>query len=813
MLGTIGELLIITSFVACFMAGVAYFLAVRNPAQAADWQRIGRASWWIVTGSVAVASIILSYFFFTHQFQYAYVWKESSRDLYWHFLLSAFWAGQEGSFLLWAFLMGFMGVALMKWSGSYESPVMTVVAFCQVFLLSMIVGLKFGALKIGASPFLTIWDKFPNTPQGFIPADGSGLNDLLQNYWMAIHPPMLFVGFTSMVAPFAFAIAALWTKKYTEWVRPALPWTLFAVVMLGIGIAMGGYWAYETLSFGGYWAWDPVENSSLVPWIIGVAAIHMMIVQKKSGASHKTALFLCIMAYILVVYSTFLTRSGILGDTSVHSFVDLGLYNQLLLWILSMFVAGIGLFVARYNQLPTPEREPDVLSREFMIFLGALLLAGIALVILLGTSAPILGRIFRDNPSAVPIEFYNQWSLPLSIGFVFLAGLGQLFWWNKMSVENVNRVLLKPVALSFASTILVLIFTPFIESTARVPQFASEVTAMQGANIFSGITSFWSIYGWSVLMLLLLLVTFFALYGNTMVLWRIGKGNMRLAGGAVSHIGFMIMMLGIIASSGFNNPLAGSDQAGERRNFVLTLGETRDVEGYQVSYRGKDFNAEGHPEYILDFVDNRGREFTVRPVVYQSNKEQWIQNPDVKMYVEHDVFVAVTPNAMLQPENETNTNASSFSLTKNESMMLGNSEYRLEFQDFDVNVESELVPDSVAIAVAAKMVLTQLDSGQERQLSPIYLVLEDGRQQFIQNKIGEWGITITFSGMNVNNGSANFIIEGAKAGQEDWIVVQAYVKPFINLVWIGIIMLSVGFFISMGRRIQDQRFALKRAAA
>ncbi len=809
MLGIIGELLIITSFVACFMAGVAYFLAVRNPNQAADWQRIGRSSWWIVTGAVAIASVILSYFFFTHQFQYAYVWKESSRDLYWHFLLSAFWAGQEGSFLLWAFLMGFMGVALMKLSGSYESPVMTVVAFCQVFLLSMIVGLKFGAVKIGASPFLTIWDKFPNTPQGFIPADGSGLNDLLQNYWMAIHPPMLFVGFTSMVAPFAFAVSALWTRRYTEWVRPALPWTLFAIVMLGIGIAMGGYWAYETLSFGGYWAWDPVENSSLVPWIIGVAALHMMIVQKKSGASHKTALFLCIMAYILVVYSTFLTRSGILGDTSVHSFVDLGLYNQLLLWILSMFVAGIGLFVARYAELPTPEKEPEVLSREFMIFMGALLLAGIALVVFLGTSAPILGRIFRDNPSAVPIEFYNQWSLPLSIGFVFLAGLGQLFWWNKMSVENVNRVLLKPVALSFASTILVLIFTPFIENTARPPAFTDEV-AMQGAGLFSGISSFWSIYGWSVLMLLLLLVTFFALYGNTMVLWRIGKGNMRLAGGAVSHIGFMIMMLGIIASSGFNNPLAGADQTGERQNFVLTLGETRNVEGYEVSYRGKDFNAEGHPQYILDFVDNKGREFTVRPVVYQSNKEQWIQNPDVKMYFEHDVFVAVTPNVMLQPENETSSDASSFSLTKSESVMLGNSEYRLEFQDFNVNVESELVPDSVAIAVAANMVLTELGSGQQRQLSPIYLVLEDGRQQFIQNKVGEWGITITFSGMNVNNGSANFIVEGAKAGGEDWVVVQAYVKPFINLVWIGIIMLSIGFFISMARRIQDQRFALQR---
>ncbi len=811
MLGIVGQLLIITGFVSCFMAGVAYFLAVRKPLEASAWQRIGRGSWFTMTICITVASVILSYFFFTHQYQYAYVWKESSNDLPAHFLLSAFWAGQEGSFLLWILLMSFMGVALVRWAGDYERPVMTVVSFCQVFLLSMIVGLKFGELKIGSTPFLTIWDKFPNTPVGYIPEDGSGLNDLLQNYWMAIHPPMLFVGFTSMVAPFAFAVSALWTKKYTEWVRPALPWTIFAVAMLGIGIAMGGYWAYETLSFGGYWAWDPVENSSLVPWIIGVAAIHMMIVQKKSGASHKSALFLCVAAYILVVYSTFLTRSGILGDVSVHSFVDLGLYNQLLLWILSMAVVGFGLFGIRYNNLPLPRKEPEMLSREFMIFSGALLLSGIALVILLGTSAPILGRLFRDNPSAVPIEFYNVWSLPLSIAFIFLAGLGQLFWWHKMTVENVNKVLFKPIILSFASVAAVLWFTPFIEKTMR-PLPASAAEAAQSANLLGGISTYWSVYGDGIMLLLLLLVTFFALYGNTAVLWRIGRGNARLAGGAITHIGFMIMMLGVIASSGFNNPIANSDLDGtDRENFVVSLGETRNVEGYEVTYRGKDFNAEGRPQYILDFVDTRGRTFTMKPVVYQSNKEQWIQNPDVQMYFEHDVFVAVTPSVMLESNTSSESDGASISLSKSESVPLGNDEYQLVFQDFDVNVDSELVPDSVAIAVAARLSLTSKATGEVRTLNPIYLVLEDGRQQFIQNRVGDWGITVTFSGMNVNNGSANFIVEGAKVGAEDWIVVQAYEKPFINLVWIGIIMLSIGFFISMARRIQDQRFALQRA--
>ena len=801
MLGTIGQLLLIISFVSCGMAGIAYFMGVGKKSQQINWRRIGRFSWSIMAVTSIAATVLLSYLIFNHEFQYAYVWQQSSRDLPTHFLLSSLWAGQEGSFMLWIFMMSLMGWAVMRWAGFYESAVMAVISFCQFFLLSMVAGLKFGPLDIGSAPFMLIYEKFPQTPLGFIPPDGSGLNDLLQNYWMAIHPPTLFVGFTAMIVPFAFAIGALWMKKYTEWVRPALPWTIFAVMILGVGIMMGGYWAYETLSFGGYWAWDPVENSSLVPWIIGVAALHMMIVQKKSGASHKSALFLCILGFITVVYSTFLTRSGILGDVSVHSFVDLGLYGQLLIWIIAMCVVGFGLFMWRYAELPKPTKEPNMLSREFMIFSGALLLCGVAVIVTFGTSAPILGKIFRDNPSAVPISFYNIWTLPLSIGFIFLAGMGQLFWWNKMSVESVNRVLLMPTFLSVICTALVLVFTPsFIETTTSI--VASEVTAysVNQAALLSGPAGFISI-------VLLVYVTFFALFGNGFVLWKIGRGNMRLAGGAIAHIGFMVMVLGIVASSVFNNSLDYTRADGSSQMLTLDLGQSRDVKNYQVTYRGKDFSAEGHPQYILDFVDPRGREFTVKPVVYKSNRDQWIQNPDIKMYFEKDIFVAVSPHMMFETGEETTSEAngrgSSFTLTRGDSVALNNGEFSLRFMGFDVDVDSELVPDSAAIAVAAQVNLTNNSTQEVRGLSPIYLVMTDGQQQFIQNRVSDWGLTLTFSGMNVDNGSANFVVEGAETNTEDWVLVQAYEKPFINLVWIGFLVLTGGFVVSMVRRMQD----------
>ena len=811
MLGTIGHLLILVAFVACGLAGLAFLQAAH--AEGAEWRRIGRAAWLVVVAGLVGAAGILMYLLLTHQFQYAYVYQQSSRDLPTHFLVSSFWAGQEGSFMLWTLMMAATGAALIRTAKKYEAPVMTVVSFCTLFLISMVVGLKLGPLQIGTSPFMLLAERFPDAPMlqvpGFIPADGSGLNDLLQNYWMVIHPPTLFVGFTLMVVPFAYAVSALWKRRYTDWVRPALPWALGATMILGFGIALGGYWAYETLSFGGYWAWDPVENSSLVPWIIGIAAIHSMIIQKKSGRGHKSALLLSILAYLFVIYSTFLTRSGILGDVSVHSFVDLGMMNQLLVWIASMVVVGFGLFAYRYRELPTPDREPAMLSREFMIFVGAMLLVAAAVVIIVGTSSPILGQLFREAPSTVPVEFYNKWTLPLSIGFVFLAGLGQLFWWNQMSVENVNRVLLKPIALSVASTIAILIFTPFVERTVDFSGPTSEVTRLTQAGLGAGLEQFWGTYGTGLQMLLLLFVTFFALYGNGLVLWRIGRGNPRMAGGALAHVGFAVMIIGIIFSSGFSEPLVRGTgvQIGDARdNFVLSRGETRMVQGYKVTYSGQERTKEGRPVYVLDFVDPEDRSFTVKPVVYKSNSDQWIQHPDHEIYPEKDIFVAVSPSAMFETADSTN-NRGEINLAKGDSTVLGHNEFIIRFVGYQTDVDAEVLPDSAEIAVAALLDVTQLSTGITRRLSPVYMIMQDRSQQFLQNRVEDWDLTVTFTGMNVDNGTINLFIEGVDVMPEDWLVVQAYEKPLINLLWMGIIVLTIGFGMAIYRRAGDQRFS------
>ncbi len=813
MIGTVGHLLILVAFVACLLSGATFARAASLAIGAEDWRRIGQALWGVMTVALVVAGSLLLYLLVTHQFQYAYVYQYSSRGLPWEYLWATFWAGQEGSFMVWMLFTAYVGIALLRWvPKDFQMPVMAVVAFCQVFLISMIVGLKIGPVGIGSSPFDTLAERFPEAPMlqvpGFVPQDGNGLNDLLQNPWMVIHPPTLFVGFSSMIVPFAFAVAALWKKRYTEWVRPALPWLLFSLAVLGVGITMGGYWAYVTLSFGGYWAWDPVENSSLVPWIVGVAALHAMLVQKKTSRGHKAALFLSILAFMLVVYSTFLTRSGILGDISVHSFVDLGLSGQLVIWMGAMALVGFGLLVYRWPALPRPTQEPPYLSREFMIFSGAMLLCALAAVIILGTSAPIFGRLFRDNPSAVPITFYNKWTLPLSVGLMFLVALGQLFWWHKMSVVQLNRVVTRPLVLAVASTIAILLLTPFVDLSVT-PVAAPAQSAALEAGIGDGLGLFWNQYGTGLLMLLLLLMSFFAFYGNAFVLWRIGRGNLRLAGGALSHIGLALVVLGVLASSGFSLPVGRGGVAmpsagGESRdNFVLTRGETRAVSNqYTVTYAGREKTKEGYDRYLLTFTRPDSSSFTLQPVVYKSSKDQWIQHPDVKTFVEKDIYAAVTPSAMFAPAEESQRGR--LDLSRGQSTDIGDGAYLLRFVGYDTQVPADLVPEG-AVAVSAVVEITQHATGETRTVRPVYLVLQDGEQQYLQARVNDWNLGVTFLQMNVDNGEVSLGIDGVAVAPEDWVVVQAYEKPFISLLWLGIIVLTAGFVLALVRRVADLR--------
>ena len=279
-IGHIGNSFVILSLITAILSTIAYFFFAKDNSLNSEWKKFARLSFSLHTISVLGIASTLFFMLFNHYYEFSYVWQHSNNSMPMEYIMSCFWEGQEGSFLLWTFWNVVLGNILRKTIDSeWEAPTMAVFSLVQVFLASMLLGIYLGDYKLGTNPFILLRENpdFANLPFISMPnylakLDGRGLNPLLMNYWMTIHPPTLFLGFSSTLPPFAFAVAGLWKKDFTTWQKPALTWTFFSIMILGTGILMGGAWAYEALSFGGFWAWDPVENSSLVPWLIIVAA-------------------------------------------------------------------------------------------------------------------------------------------------------------------------------------------------------------------------------------------------------------------------------------------------------------------------------------------------------------------------------------------------------------------------------------------------------------------------------------------------------------------------------------------------------------
>jgi len=270
----------------------------------------------------------------------------------------------------------------------YGNIILAIIVLTQIGLLLIIA-------KPGYSPFRYIWDTFPkHFSPGFLPPDGAGLNPLLQNPWMIIHPPVLFIGYASATIPFAYAISGLLKNDYSSWIDRSYRWVLFSMTSLGIGIFLGAYWAYTVLGWGGYWGWDPVENSSLIPWLVIVALMHGLLLQKRKKVLVKTNIFLALLSLILVFYSTFLTRSGVLSDFSVHSFGDLGSSGNLIFFIIFFIIISVFLFIKRIRDMISEPLGEKIFTVENIICFGILALCFYSLFILIGTSMPILSGIF-----------------------------------------------------------------------------------------------------------------------------------------------------------------------------------------------------------------------------------------------------------------------------------------------------------------------------------------------------------------------------------------------------------------------------------
>lgn len=795
-IGKIGHVFVICSFVFALLSSISYFLGSRENEQAESWKRIGRISFRIhglsVFGIVAVLFIMLM----NHYFEYEYVWHHSNKEMPMRYILSCFWEGQEGSFLLWSFWHVVIGLILQRRSKEWEAPVMTSISLVQAFLASMLLGIFILEHRIGSNPFTVLLREHPDyssiplfkNANYLTQLDGRGLNPLLMNYWMTIHPPTLFLGFALTVVPFAFAIAGLAKRKFTEWLAPALPWTYTAIMVLGTGILMGGAWAYEALSFGGFWAWDPVENASLVPWLTLVGAGHLMLINKNKGQSLFTAFFLSILTFVLILYSTFLTRSGILGETSVHAFTDLGMSGQLLIYLLFFLVVGMTMLFMNWKHMPKVKEEEKIWSREFWMFIGAIILLVSSFQIMFYTSMPVWNKLFGMNRAPDPeiIKFYNDWQLPFAFLVTFLIAVGQYFKYKDTDFKE----FLKKIMWSFFAALL--------------------LTAVMA----------YSLNLQNPLHILLMFSSFFAAAANFNYMMRVLGGRVRKAGASVAHIGFALVLLGALISTSKKEVISQNtsgksidgltEKIRNRDNILLTQGDTLPMGNYFVTYKGKRFEGINIFFDVDYFTKENGKyipEFSLAPIIQTNPRMGNVAEPDTRHFLTFDVYTHITYapleslKEMKKGDTDDYTAAKNFKMHKGDSIFSSNAIIILDSLSTRFDKKQYGLEDT---DIAVRAHLRVLDIKKKYEATPLY-VIRNSAVQPLASKVEELGLQFMFWKLSPETGEVEISLQEKTSNIRDFIVMQAMIFPYINILWMGCFIMILGTVLAIIERIRKNK--------
>lgn len=901
-LGELGHAAVLFAFVTAIIAAVFYYLNQKNEEN--NYLKLARISFISHAISVFLVIGLLAYAIITHSYEYSYPWKYSSDAMSLKYIFSCFWAGQEGSFLTWIFWQVIVGLILMFTAKKWESKVMTVFAVLQAFLITMIFGIYIGDLYIGASPFVLIrelpeyiglpWTQMPDYLSS-IPQfqDGQGLNPLLQNYWMTIHPPTTFLGFALTSVPFAFAIAGLWKKDFYGWLRPSLPWAFIGVMVLGIAILMGGAWAYESLSFGGFWAWDPVENAIFIPWLCFVAAAHLLLIAYKRKRALFSAIIFSLLTFILIVYSTFLTRSGVLGDTSVHSFSGEGMLGQLLFFLLSTIFISV-LFLLKnkkqklylviatlvitliyitteslpltsyaslttligfsllgyYTNIPRSKEEEELWSKEFWMFLGAIVFVLASLHLLIDTSSPVFNKIFGTNRAPFTelderFEHYNPWHAFYAILYTLFMAISQFLKYKKTDKKHLWKLIKTPIIISII------------------------ITALLGFSFKYNSTE--------LLYLGLLFTSILAILVNIKYIKDIINKKTHKSGSAIAHIGIGLILVGIIIStsksvqisqntSGTNIKSVSTD-FDNNTNIQVFKNDTLRMGNYFINYSNKKlqgvnlyfdinyFKAEPieyekgdivyfkgikykankthKPTYFFDYdldkwdvVKNNALDvvssdapewksakvgkylFTLNPFIQMNEKFGYVIEPGTKHYWNYDVFTflkyfdksdvvdgEVISDDYMHPIELDIKIYDTIVYSKN--IIISNGIKMVS--DSLERIENGITENDLAF----KLQLNIIDENKKSHLVEPFLIYKDSityQPKFAY--IDELKIKMRLKKLDQNQLDGTFKLD--YQGPE-YIVMEAKTFPFINILWIGSLVMAIGTVIAVWDRIKTKK--------
>jgi cytochrome c-type biogenesis protein CcmF len=582
-------------------------LAARPP----GWERLSetaRRAGIASFGTVLIAAVVLVTSAFRNDFSIAYIFHHSNRDLPLPYKFATLWSGQEGSLLFWSLLLSGYGLVLRlrhKTDEALFAHASVVIAAVQVFFLLL--------LNFAARPFAVM--------QGTLPADGNGLNPLLQYTEMVIHPPMLYLGYVGFTVPFAFALAAL-AMKYPgdKWIHITRRWTMVTWAFLSLGIPLGAHWAYYVLGWGGYWGWDPVENASLLPWLTGTAFLHSVMMQEKRGMLKVWNMWLVFTTFWLSILGTYLTRSGVLN--SVHAFAQSPIGGWFKWFLVIIFVVFAGFFFKNKSYLTSEHKLESLVSRESSFLFNNLLFVLACFTVLWGTWFPLISELLQGHKVTVGPPFFNSVIVPVALLLLLLTAVGPLLAWRKTSLDSLRRNFLWPALGALAVAALMLIFG--VRPWRDLSYFYALMTAMLATLVVLTVTSEF-VRGSRV-------ISRHTEQNLAASMLHLCHRNTRRYGGYIVHFGVALLFLGILGTV-FN-------QEGEKE---MAFGDKLVVGPYTLVCRS--YTQEERPNYSADVaimqVFKGGRQIdTLYPEsrFYPANQQQQ-HIPSVRSTLKEDLYV------------------------------------------------------------------------------------------------------------------------------------------------------------------------------
>ncbi len=553
--------LVVTFLLALYNVGASVYGYYNKSASLVE---SARRSMLLTFPLLTIAALSLISLLVNGDFNVQFVYEVTSRSMPAYLKVTAWWGGQAGSLLFWSWLMSAFAslVTLRKWDRDQEFLpwVIVVASVTLAFFLALNIFFEnpFARLYQTLDGNIAAYTLAPANSTPIVPADGRGLNPLLRHPGMIIHPPMLYLGFVSYVIPFAFAIAALVTGRTDDrWIRITRRWSLWAWLFLSFGLVLGGRWAYDVLGWGGYWGWDPVEISAFMPWLTGTAFLHSVMIQEKRGMLKQWNMVLIILTYALVIFGTFLTRSGVLS--SVHAFAQSAIGPLFFVFIGVTFVTSIALLIHRWEDLKAEAEMKSMLSREALFLLNNLLFMSVLVVSFWGVIFPLISELFTGQKVTVGPPFYERANSPLFAALMLLMAIAPLSAWGHSTIQTLGRAIWRPTIAALAITVA----------------------------IFFTYTQNWIALIGFFLVVLVILVTLYEFWRGARARQRTqgenfftalshltGK-NRRRYGGYVIHISMMLMAIGILGIELFQTETQGTIQ----------VGESLKLQGYELVYR------------------------------------------------------------------------------------------------------------------------------------------------------------------------------------------------------------------------------------